>query len=50
MQCRVLLSKGTGGFPFLTMKIIPHFRGGPDDPSSMQWQTTEEAKAEDKSE
>ena len=30
--------------------VIPLKRGGPDDPSNMQWQTVEEAKAKDKSE
>ncbi len=30
--------------------IIPLKRGGADDPSNMQWQTVEEAKAKDKSE
>lgn len=28
--------------------VIPLKRGGPDDPSNMQWQTIEEAKAKDK--
>lgn len=30
--------------------IVPLKRGGADDPSNMQWQTTEEAKAKDKRE
>jgi HNH endonuclease len=28
--------------------IVPLKRGGPDDPSNMQWQSVEEAKAKDK--
>jgi len=28
--------------------IIPLKRGGPDDPSNMQWQTVEEAKGKDR--
>jgi hypothetical protein len=28
--------------------IVPLRRGGDDDPSNMQWQTTEDAKAKDK--
>jgi len=30
--------------------VIPLKRGGPDDPSNMQWQTVEEAKAKDRTE
>ncbi len=28
--------------------VVPLKRGGPDDPSNMQWQTIEEGKAKDK--
>jgi len=30
--------------------IVPLSKGGADDPSNMQWQTTQEAKAKDKTE
>jgi len=30
--------------------VAPLKRGGADDPSNMQWQTTSEAKAKDKTE
>jgi hypothetical protein len=32
------------------LTIVPLKRGRPDDPSNMQWQTVEEAKAKGRSE
>jgi hypothetical protein len=41
--------KGSGPCPgYIVDHVKPLKRGGPDNPSNMQWQTTEAAKAKDK--